>query len=106
MDRLPRLHPTMSLSPNILPHVFQLVFSFIFVYIIRVVYHNVSVRYAFRHVLGPTPASVIWGDEWELYHSVPGSLYTKWHKDFGKVVKFTGAFGVSHSLFFPPNTII
>lgn len=106
MYRLLQLHPTMMLSSNIVSHVFQLVFSFICVYIIRVVYHNLSVRYSFRHILGPAPASVIWGDEWELYHSAPGSLYAKWHKDFGKVVKFSGAFGVSHTAFlFPQNAI-
>ncbi|KAG5646052.1 hypothetical protein DXG03_004475 [Asterophora parasitica] len=50
-------------------------------------------RLALKHIPGPRPSSGLWGEEWELYHSLPGSAYLRWHKDFGKVVKINGAFG-------------
>ncbi|KAF5375269.1 hypothetical protein D9758_000084 [Tetrapyrgos nigripes] len=55
--------------------------------------HLVSVRWSLRHVPGPKCSSLIWGEEWLLYHSLPGSHYVKWHSQFGKVLRFTGAFG-------------
>jgi hypothetical protein len=80
--------------PNLIPRVLQVLSAFICVYILRLFYRQVSVRFALRHVRGPKPSSIIWGEEWKLYHSEPGSPYTNWHKEFGKVVKFSGAFGV------------
>lgn len=70
---------------------------FLFVRIVRSVAHLVSVRKTLKHVPGPRPSSLLWGEEWLLYHSVPGSLYVDWHNQYGKVVKFTGAFGVRAS---------
>ncbi|KAG6891095.1 hypothetical protein C0995_014185 [Termitomyces sp. Mi166 len=52
-----------------------------------------KVRLALKHVAGPRPSSLLWGEEWLLYHGLPGSAYLSWHKEYGKVVKFTGAFG-------------
>jgi hypothetical protein len=57
--------------------------------------HCVSARICLWHIPGPRSSSILWGEEWLLYHNSPGSLYVAWHKQFGKVVKFTGAFGVS-----------
>jgi hypothetical protein len=54
----------------------------------------ISARLSLRHIPGPTPTSLIWGEEWNLYHNAPGSHYLEWHQQFGKVVKFRGAFGV------------
>ncbi|KAF7986221.1 hypothetical protein HWV62_38664 [Athelia sp. TMB] len=77
-------------------HVFpiaQLSFAFVFVFIFRFIYRQSLVRYDLRHVPGPKSSSLIWGEEWKLYHDAPGALYANIHKEFGKVVKFTGAFG-------------
>jgi hypothetical protein len=43
-----------------------------------------------QHIPGPRSSSLIWDEEWELYHNTPGSHYVGWHKQFGKVVKFSG----------------
>ncbi|KAG6837898.1 hypothetical protein H0H93_013051 [Arthromyces matolae] len=53
----------------------------------------IQVRLTLKHVDGPRPSSIVWGEEWLLYHSLPGSAYLAWHKAFGKVVKVRGAFG-------------
>ncbi|PFH54737.1 hypothetical protein AMATHDRAFT_134704 [Amanita thiersii Skay4041] len=50
-------------------------------------------RFVLRHVPGPPPPSLLWGEEWHLYTSHPGSLYSSWHKNYGKVVRFSGVFG-------------
>lgn len=59
----------------------------------RYVLHFVSMRHSFRHIPGPRASSLLWGEEWNLYHGSPGALYIDWHRRFGKLVKFTGAFG-------------
>lgn len=69
--------------------------GFTFVVLTRHVLHTMSTRLILRGIPGPKPSSFLWGEEWELYHSVPGSLYLDWHKRFGKLVAFSGAFGVS-----------
>ncbi|KAJ6574663.1 cytochrome P450 [Mycena capillaripes] len=53
----------------------------------------ISARISLRNVPGPTSTSLIWGEEWNLYHNAPGSHYLEWHQNFGKVVKFRGACG-------------
>lgn len=73
----------------------QLSFAFVCLFILRFIYRQTAVRYALRHVPGPYTSSYLWGEEWKLYHNAPGALYVDIHKEFGKVVKFTGAFGVS-----------
>ncbi|KAJ7456542.1 cytochrome P450 [Mycena latifolia] len=55
--------------------------------------HLISARLSLRHVPGPTSTSLLWGEEWNLYHNPPGSHYLEWHRQFGGVVKFRGAFG-------------
>ncbi|KAK0455909.1 cytochrome P450 [Armillaria borealis] len=63
------------------------------VLLLRYSIHLFSVRRTLRHVPGPRSSSLFWGEEWLLYHTLPGSHYVRWHQRFGKVVKFTGAFG-------------
>ncbi|KAK0233773.1 cytochrome P450 [Armillaria fumosa] len=63
------------------------------VLLLRYIIHLFSVRRTLRHVPGPRSSSLFWGEEWLLYHTLPGSHYVRWHQRFGKVVKFTGAFG-------------
>jgi hypothetical protein len=63
----------------------------------RYVLYSVSMSRSFRHIPGPKAPSLLWGEEWDLYHSSPGALYIDWHDRFGKLVKFTGAFGVRFS---------
>jgi hypothetical protein len=72
--------------------------TFICVYTFRFICRIVSAWIALRHVRGPNPSSIIWGEEWKLYSNEPGSLYADWHKEFGMVVKFSGAFGVCINL--------
>ncbi|CAA7259962.1 unnamed protein product [Cyclocybe aegerita] len=67
--------------------------GFYIVILTRFVVHYFSVRRTFRHVPGPPRSSLLWGEEWELYHGRPGARYVEWHKNFGKLVAFTGAFG-------------
>lgn len=50
------------------------------------------------HVPGPKPHSWLWGEEQILYHDAPGAHYVEWHRKFGKVVRFSGAFGVRLSM--------
>lgn len=60
----------------------------------RCAFHTISVRNILRHLPGPGISSVLFGEEWELYRTTPGSRYVEWHREFGKVVRFNGAFGV------------
>jgi hypothetical protein len=80
---------------NLPPHALLIVLVFILVSLTRFAIRCVSARIHLWHVPGPRSSSILWGEEWLLYHTSPGSLYVGWHKQFGKVVKFTGAFGVS-----------
>lgn len=61
----------------------------------RYLIHAASTRRGLHLVPGPATSSFVWGEEWELYCRAPGSLYSDWHERFGKLVTFTGAFGVS-----------
>jgi len=63
----------------------------------RYAVHMLSIKHTFRHVPGPDAPSRLWGEEWELYHGVPGVRYMDWHIAFGKIVSFNGAFGVSNA---------
>jgi len=72
--------------------------GFLGVCALKYIVHLVSVHRILAHVPGPKRSSIIWGEEWLLYHSRPGSHYVKWHSQFGKVLKFTGAFGVTCTL--------
>ncbi|KDR85297.1 hypothetical protein GALMADRAFT_234081 [Galerina marginata CBS 339.88] len=67
--------------------------GFILVILTRYALQSVFTRSTFRHVPGPAVSSILWGEEWELYHRTPGSLYIDWHRRFGNLVAFTGAFG-------------
>jgi hypothetical protein len=75
-----------------------LALGFNLVLLTRYLLYSISMRRAFLHIPGPPRSSLLWGEEWELYHSTPGKPYVEWHVMFGKVVKFTGAFGVSIAL--------
>lgn len=68
-------------------------------FVIRVI----SARLCLRHIPGPTSTSLLWGEEWNLYHDAPGSHYLEWHQQFGKVVKFRGACGVLSLSFIARN---
>lgn len=63
-------------------------------FLARFITHFISTHRALRHVPGPRPSSLVWGDEWLLYHSTPGIHYVRWHRQYGKVLRFTSAFGV------------
>jgi hypothetical protein len=68
---------------------------FLAFYVLKFAFHVIYARFALRNIPGPLALSLIWGEEWRLYSNPPGSLYVQWHKQFGKVIKFSGAFGVS-----------
>ncbi|GLB36521.1 putative cytochrome p450 [Lyophyllum shimeji] len=61
--------------------------------LLRSIVQFVKARVVLRHIPGPPPSSSLWGEEWVLYHSLPGSPYLRWHRQYGKVVRFSGAFG-------------
>lgn len=72
-----------------------------FVAFIRFVYDLVSIQRLLSHIPGPKAPSLIWGEEWKLYSSPPGQPYAHWHRQYGPVVKFRGAFGVC-----TPSTLV
>ncbi|KAG9314552.1 cytochrome P450 [Chiua virens] len=61
--------------------------------LLRYIHLRISTLLLLRHVSGPTPHSWLWGEEQVLYHDPPGTHYMDWHRKFGKVVRFSGAFG-------------
>lgn len=71
--------------------------GFVAVLLARYIAHNLATRRTLRKVPGPKLSRLLWGEEWDLFHSKPGSLYVDWHDRFGSVVAFAGAFGVSHT---------
>lgn len=74
---------------------FTVLVGFLSVALTKIAIHRYHLWRSLRDVPGPSITSYIWGEEWTLFHGVPGSLYIDWHRKYGKVVKFTGAFGVS-----------
>ncbi|KIJ68630.1 hypothetical protein HYDPIDRAFT_82615 [Hydnomerulius pinastri MD-312] len=72
---------------------FHLGLAFAFVYVLRLLHRRVSAWLVLRHIPGPESCSWLWGEEQNLYYNPPGSHYLEWHRTFGKVVRFSGAFG-------------
>lgn len=80
---------------NLLSNTLIFCLGFFLVSFVRFAVHTIRERVALRNIPGPVRSSFLWGEEWTLYKDTPGLPYATWHKEFGKVVKFTGAFGVS-----------
>jgi hypothetical protein len=77
------------------PNVFPLFLSGVaLVLFARFLYNLVISRRLLSRLPGPKAPSLLWGEEWKLYSSIPGQPYACWHKQYGSVVKFRGAFGV------------
>lgn len=76
---------------------FIICLAYVLLFLLKTSLRFLKARLALKHIPGPRPSSLVWGEEWLLYHSLPGSAYLSWHKIYGKVVKFTGAFGVSNA---------
>lgn len=76
---------------------FLLSLGFLIVCMTRYIFHLLLTRHVLSHIPGPPPSSLLWGEEWNLYQSVPGAPYVEWHKKYGKVVKFSGALWVCDS---------
>jgi hypothetical protein len=74
-------------------------FGILLISFTRFVVHAIFERVILRNIPGPAPSSFLWGEEWDLYYGAPGLPYAIWHKKFGKVVRFSGAFGVSRLSF-------
>lgn len=70
---------------------FLLSLGFLIVFVSRYIFHLLLTRRVLSRIPGPPPSSLLWGEEWNLYQSAPGSPYIEWHKRYGKVVKFSGA---------------
>ncbi|KAG6887487.1 hypothetical protein C0992_012062 [Termitomyces sp. T32_za158] len=81
------------MSWKLVSNAFIICFGYVLLFLLRTSLRFLKVRLALKHIPGPRPSSLLWGEEWLLYHSLPGSTYLNWHKEYGKVVKFTGAFG-------------
>ncbi|KAF5356064.1 hypothetical protein D9756_004016 [Leucocoprinus leucothites] len=60
---------------------------------IRFVHDLVISRLLLSPIPGPKSTSFIWGEEWKLYTRPPGQPYMEWHRQYGPVTKFRGAFG-------------
>lgn len=73
-------------------------FGFNLFLITRCLLQILSVRTLLYNLPGPKASSLLFGEEWELYRTTPGSRYLEWHTSFGKVVKFNGAFGVGATI--------
>ncbi|KAF8845290.1 cytochrome P450 [Paxillus ammoniavirescens] len=72
---------------------FHLPLTFALVYLLRFIHQRVSARRVLRRIPGPKNCSWLWGEEQNLYYGTPGTRYLEWHRKFGKVVRFSGAFG-------------
>ncbi|TFK76723.1 cytochrome P450 [Pluteus cervinus] len=77
----------------VLPNLALLSLGFFSMALLKFIGHLICVRIQLRHVPGPRISSLIWGEEWSLYHNMPGSLQADWHNRYGKLVRFSGAFG-------------
>ncbi|KAH7883794.1 cytochrome P450 [Phlebopus sp. FC_14] len=71
----------------------QLVLTFTVALVLRFTHQRVSARLVLRQIPGPKVSSWLWGEEQSLYYNAPGACYLEWHRRYGKVVKFSGAFG-------------
>lgn len=80
---------------NWIPNALVFCFGFLLVCLVRIAVHTIRERIALLNIPGPAPSTFLWGEEWALYRDIPGLPYATWHKEFGKVVRFTGAFGAS-----------
>ncbi|KAG6857610.1 hypothetical protein H0H87_010178 [Tephrocybe sp. NHM501043] len=90
---------------NLVSNVSIVLSGFALLLLLKVALRFTKVYLALKQVLGPQPSSFLWGEEWVLYHNPPGSAYLKWHKEFGKIVKFSGAFGHQVLSIADPRTI-
>ncbi|KAJ6626885.1 cytochrome P450 [Mycena sp. CBHHK59/15] len=79
--------------PSLLMNAALIASALIFLASVKFIVHLISACIFLRQVPGPISTSLLWGEEWNLYHSAPGSHYFQWHQQFGKVVKFRGACG-------------
>lgn len=69
--------------------------GWILVSVARILWNQFHVSYLLRHVPGPKAPSWLWGSEWQVLESAPGAPYVKWKQQYGDVVKYKGALGVS-----------
>jgi len=92
--RLSSLHSQTVMLYSLVYKFLLVALGFNIVFLLRYFLHSLSTQTAFRFVPGPRSSSLLWGEEWELYHGKPGAPYIDWHHQFGKLVRFTGAFGV------------
>ena len=66
--------------------------------LLRFIHLRILTLLVLWHVPGPRRHSWLWGEEQILYHGSPGTHYAEWHREFGKVVRISGAFGVRLSV--------
>ncbi|KAL1749159.1 cytochrome P450 [Schizophyllum fasciatum] len=66
-------------------HSFLVLLTLLLASLAKYLIHTLSARSVLRCVSGPPSSSLIWGEEWDLFHTAPGSRYLTWHKRFGQV---------------------
>ncbi|KAH7104721.1 cytochrome P450 [Auriculariales sp. MPI-PUGE-AT-0066] len=66
--------------------------AFVSVWLLRLALRFHKYR-SFRHIPGPPVGHLVWGHEWQMYNSPPGSLYADWAQKYGRLVQFDGCFG-------------
>ena len=69
--------------------------GWILVSVVRILWNQFHVSTLLKHVPGPKSPSWLWGSEWQVHESAPGAPYIKWKQQYGGVVKYKGALGVS-----------
>ena len=66
-----------------------------FVSVARLLWNQFRVSSLLKHVPGPKAPSWLWGCELQVHESAPGVSYVRWKQQYGDVVQYKGALGVS-----------
>lgn len=69
-------------------------------YLVYKIWSCVRSSYLLRRIPGPKSPSKLWGCDWDMHSALPGLRYLQWKDQYGDIVKFKGALGVSHLISF------
>ena len=85
----------LSSHPPVIRAVIDASLGWLLLSIARALWNQSHVSSLLRHVPGPKAPSWLWGSEWQVHESAPGAPYIEWKQQYGDVVKYKGALGVS-----------
>lgn len=83
--------------PPVLRLLLDICIGWILVSVAGVLWNQFHVSFLLKNVPGPKAPSWLWGSEWQIHESAPGAPYIKWKQQYGDVIKYKGALGVSVS---------